>query len=308
MKIIYKYWEQDKGYEEKQAKIYNENNPGPQPVTSKQIIERYEREKIDPNTVKYAFSENDELLAYIQARDYSLINETHVGYPWASSNCPKEVQDKLFNEMVEYTKQRDQIKKYKVRMNASTSRQEIIDFFKAKNLELRSESYRYNLDIKEVSNSDFSNDEYTTRLATENDLNLLIDLVKADKRLSGAFSSDNDMKDYFTGKVLKDGHAILVFKKDQLVMASAPLIYKLPNDNERESVILRFRAYLDEHEAAFKVLLINIAKECVNTNYGIDKPLATFVAGTESIFISTVEEFKGEKTVSGLHFGLKGFE
>ena len=56
MKIIYKDWEQDKGYEEEQAKIYNENNPGPQAITSKQIIERYKNEKIDPKTVKYAFN------------------------------------------------------------------------------------------------------------------------------------------------------------------------------------------------------------------------------------------------------------
>ncbi|MHA1969090.1 MAG: hypothetical protein ACW964_14985 [Candidatus Hodarchaeales archaeon] len=49
-----------------------------------------------------------------------------------------------------------------------------------------------------------------------------MNLLKADGRFSGQFSSDEDIENYFKDRVFKDGHAILIFKDDQLVMASAP--------------------------------------------------------------------------------------
>ncbi|MHA1969092.1 MAG: hypothetical protein ACW964_14995 [Candidatus Hodarchaeales archaeon] len=57
MNIRYQKWEPNKGLEEKQAELYNQNNPGPQPVTAQQIIDRYKQEKIDPKTINYAFSD-----------------------------------------------------------------------------------------------------------------------------------------------------------------------------------------------------------------------------------------------------------
>ena len=53
MKLVYKNWEPNKGYEEDQAKIYNTNNNGS--TSGKDIVERYQREKIDPKTVRYVF-------------------------------------------------------------------------------------------------------------------------------------------------------------------------------------------------------------------------------------------------------------
>jgi hypothetical protein len=304
MKVNYQYWEQNKGFEEKQAKIYNEHNPGPQPATEQQIIERYKREEIDPKTVRYAFSKEGKLLAYIQARDYTEIKETHLGYPWAISSCPEEVQDKLFDEMLDYIKQREQANEYKIRMNASIQQSRVVDFFKKKNLSVKLETYRFNLDIKKISHSKYSDSEYTTRLATNDDLDLLVNLLKADGRFTGQFSSDDDIVNYFKDRVLKDGHAILVFKNEKLVMASAPLIFKLPNDEERESLIMRFHSFLKGNEKAFEPLLIGLAKECVDTNYGIDKPFAIFAAGDDE-FISVIEKYNPEKIVNGFSFGLE---
>ena len=52
MEITYKNWEKDTGLEELQAKIFNTNNPNqPQPVKAADILDRFEREKIDPKTV-----------------------------------------------------------------------------------------------------------------------------------------------------------------------------------------------------------------------------------------------------------------
>lgn len=305
MKVEYKYWEDNKGFEEKQAKIYNENNPGPQPVTAEQIIERYKREEIDPKTVRYAFSEEGELLAYIQARDYTQIKETHLGYPWAISSCPEKVQHKLFDEMLDYIKQREKANEFKIRMNASIQQNKVLDFFKMKDLQVKLKTYRFNLDIKKIGNSKYSESEYTTRLATNDDLDSLVNLLKADGRYTGQFSSDNDIVSYFKDRVLKDGHTIIVFKDDELVMASAPLIYKLPNDGDKESLIMRFHSFIKGNESAFEPLLIALAKECVHTNYGIDKLLAIFAAGDDDEFISIIEKYDPEKIVNGFSFGLE---
>ncbi|MHA2307215.1 MAG: hypothetical protein ACXACU_17690 [Candidatus Hodarchaeales archaeon] len=169
-----------------------------------------------------------------------------------------------------------------------------------------SKGYRYNLDVKETAKLNYSKEDYTSRLGTEEDLDILVNLLKADGRFSGQFSSDEDIENYFKDRVFKDGHAILIFKDDQLVMASAPLIFKLPNDDDRESLIFRFHSFLEGNEAAFELLLINIAKECVDSNYGVDKPLAFFASDTDSKDITSVlESYNSEKTVTGLSFGLE---
>ncbi|MFX0124160.1 MAG: hypothetical protein ACFFAE_11030 [Candidatus Hodarchaeota archaeon] len=308
MKVDYRYWEPNKGLEELQAKIYNENNPSSRPVTSQQIIERFEREKIDPKTVKYAFDEEGNLLAYIQARDYESVEETHLGYPWALPNCPKEVQDKLFDEMLEYIKQRDIAKKYAIRMNTSVDNNKIMDFFKGKGLVEKTRGYRYEVDVNEVNKSDYSEKDFSTRLATLNDVDLLVDLVKADGRYVGQFGSDKDISDYFKDRVLKDGEekgnkAVMVFKDDTLVMASAPLVFKAPEDDE-ERLILRFHAFRGGNEQAYKPLIINIAKVCVSNNYGTDKPLSTFIGERDTEFSTILEEYNPNKVLTGIGFGL----
>lgn len=310
MKAVYRNWEPDQGLEELQAQIYNENNPNPQPVTAQQIIERFEREKIDPKTVRYAFDEDGKLLAYIQARDYENVKETHCGYPWALSDCPVEVQNKLFDEMLAYLTQREIAKEYDIRMNADSQREEIVQFFKKKGLVVKSKSHRYRIDLNEVSKTDYTDDQYTSRIATPDDLDLLVNLLKTDTRYSGQFSSDEDIINYFKDRVLKDGqekgnNAVLVFDKDNsLVMASAPLLYNLPREEE-ESLILRFHSYLEGNERAYKPLINTIAKECVTTGYCTDKPLSEFIGPRDTEQAGILEEYKPIKEVSSLAFGLK---
>ncbi|MFX0050911.1 MAG: hypothetical protein ACFE8U_06400 [Candidatus Hermodarchaeota archaeon] len=303
MTIKYQYWEPNQGLEEKQAEVYNKNNPdNQQPVTAKDIIDRYEREKIDPKTVQYAFAEDGQLLAYIQARDYPNVEETHIGYPWGAENCPKEVQSKLFADMLEYIKQRKET--MTILANAPAENEEIIDFFKEKGLFEKSRGYRYELKLDDISRDNYTEQEYTTRLATPEDIPLLVDLVKAFGDYAGQFNSDEDIVTYFKDRVFKDGHAILVFKGDTLVMASAPLIFQLPNV-EGKRLILRFLAYLSDNESAYKPLLIAIAKECVSTGYGTDKPLSTFISPRNSTFANILEKYNPTKVVTSFGFGLK---
>ncbi len=310
MEVIYRNWEPNQGLEELQAQIYNENNPAPQPTTAQQIVERFEREKIDPKTVRYAVDEEGKPLAYIQARDYENEKETHLGYPWALSDCPAEVQDKLFDEMLDYLAQREIAKEYDLRMNTDSRREEIVQFFKKKRLEVKSKSHRYRIDLNKVSKTDYTDEEYTTRIATPDDLDLLINLLKTDNRYSGQFGSDKELSDYFKDRVLKDGqekgnNAVLVFDKDKsLVMASAPLLFNLPREEE-ESLILRFYSYLEKNERAYKPLIIKIAKECVSTGYCTDKPLIEFLGPRDTEQAGILEEYQPIKEVSGLSFGLK---
>ncbi|MFX1283171.1 MAG: hypothetical protein ACFFB5_05925 [Promethearchaeota archaeon] len=309
MKVNYRYWEPNQGLEELQAKIYNENNPSTQPVTGQQIIERFEREKIDPKTIRYAIDEEGNPLAYIQARDYDPIEETHLGYPWALPNCPEGVQDKLFDEMLEYVKQREIAKKYDIRMNASIDDKKVMDFFKGKGLVEKSKGYRYEIDMNEVNKSDYVEKDFTTRLATMDDIDLLVDLIKTDGRYFGQFGSDEDIVTYFKDRVLKDGqekgnNAVMVFKNDTLVMASAPLVFKAPGEEE-ERLILRFHAFRPGNEQAYKPLIINIAKECVSNNYGTDKPLSTFIGPRDSEFAAILGKYKPNKVLTGIAFGMK---
>ncbi|MFW9905329.1 MAG: hypothetical protein ACFFFH_13395 [Candidatus Thorarchaeota archaeon] len=308
MKIVYQNWEPKKDLEELQAKIYNENNPSSQPVTAQQIIERYEREKIDPKTVQYAFDEDGKPLAYIQARDYEAIEETHLGYPWALENCPKEVQDKLFNDMLDYIKKREMAKKYAIRMNASVDNKNVMDFFKGKGLVERTRGYRYEIDVNKINKSEYIGKDFTTRLASPDDVDLLVDLIKTDGRYLGQFGSDKDIADYFSDRVLKDAEekgnkAVMVFKGDKLVMASAPLIFKAPGDDE-ERLILRFHAYLTDNELAYEPLIIEIAKVCVSNNYETVKPLSVFIGERDTEFGKILDKYNPNKILTGIGFGL----
>ncbi len=309
MTVEYRYWEPNQGLEELQAKIYNEKNPSSQPVTAQQIIERFEREKIDPKTARYALDEDGKPLAYIQARDYESVEETHLGYPWALPSCPKEVQDKLFDEMLDYLKQREIAKDYAIRMNAAADNKEILDFFKGKGLVEKSRGYRYEIDMNEVAKSDYEEKDFTIRLATIDDVDLLVDLIKADGRYLGQFASDEDIVNYFRDRVLKDGqekgnNAVLVFKNDTLVMASAPLLFQAPGEEEKR-LILRFHAFRSGNEEAYKSLIVNIAKECVSNNYATDKPISTFIGPRDSEFATILEEYKPNKVITGISFGLE---
>ncbi|MHA2246969.1 MAG: hypothetical protein ACXADY_18645 [Candidatus Hodarchaeales archaeon] len=310
MKVNYRYWEPNQSLEELQVKIYNENNPDGQPVTAQQVIDRYEQEKITPKTVRYAFTEDGELLSYIQARDYPNVEETHLGFPWSSKECPEEVQGKLFDEMLEYIKTREEAKKYAIRMNANADREEIVTFFKKKGLVEKSKSYRYSVDVNEVSKTDYTDKDFSTRLATVDDVDLLVKLLKDDGRLDGQFNSDEEIKNYFKDRVLKDGqekgnNAVLVFKDETLVMAAAPLIFKIPGD-EKESLILRFHSFLPGNEKAFKLLMVEIAKECTSINYGTDKPLSVFIGRSrEEEFATVLNEWTPKKKITGIAFGLE---
>ncbi|MHA2362852.1 MAG: hypothetical protein ACXAC7_02765 [Candidatus Hodarchaeales archaeon] len=304
MNVTYRNWEPNQGLEELQAKIFNHNTE--QSVTAKDIIERFEREKIDPKTVRYALTEDGKPLAYVQARDYPTVKEIHIGYPWALPECPEGVQDKLFDELMAYIKQREIAKEYSIRFNVDARKQERVDFAKKKGLVVKSKGFRFYVDIKEADKVKYTDKEYFTRSATTNDIDLLVKLINADGRYSGQFENDDAIATYFKDRVFKDVPPTMVFKGEtDLVMASAPLIFKGPQDDE-ERVILRFHSYLSDHKQALKPLISSLTNDCVVKDYGTDKLLSFFVnEADDEIFMKILEEYQPKKELAGLTYGLE---
>lgn len=130
MKIVYKFYESNQGLEEIQTSIYNQNTGFDAPVEA--IKERIRNEKTDPKQLRYAFSEEGQPLAYIQARAgknglFSL------GYPWAAPNCPIDVQEKLFDEMFSFIKQKNPTM---IRFWLHDDWKKQIEFFRKKGFEI----------------------------------------------------------------------------------------------------------------------------------------------------------------------------
>lgn len=303
--LKYRFYEPNQGLEELQAKIFNENNPsGPQPATAEQIKQRFEEENIDPQTVRYAFIDDDKMLSYIQARVRHQSKEIHLGFPWALEGCPVGVQDKLFDEMLEYTKKK--YENYKIRVNINVKPKENVDFIKKRGFIEKNRWLVQYLDLQQISESEYNQSRYTSRNGTEKDLELLVDLIKSDKRYNSAFKTEEDIINYLNGKVIVDGHLVLVFEDDVLVGASAPLIFKPPGQ-DKENIILRFAAFRNNDPEVFKPLLIEVARECLATDYGTDKAIAVYTDSmdTPAEQVKVVESFEPKSEVIFYYFYLE---
>ncbi|MGY5881720.1 MAG: hypothetical protein RTV31_15820, partial [Candidatus Thorarchaeota archaeon] len=95
------------------------------------------------------------------------------------------------------------------------------------------------------------------------DLDDLIAVTKADPRMSTAFPNDDAYIPYFKDRVMKEGHAVILYDGEKVVAASAPLLFKpdgrvLLGDEER--VIMRFTSILPGYSFAWKRLLSETAK------------------------------------------------
>ncbi|MFX0092415.1 MAG: hypothetical protein ACFFBD_11680 [Candidatus Hodarchaeota archaeon] len=286
MKIVYRHYEPDQGLEEIQAKIYTEVSG--LPATAAQIRERNLRR--EPETTRYALTEEGEPLAYVTARDSgSHVGRTYIGYPWALPGCPSEVQEKIFDELFAYLRKREKTLEIAttIVVNAKIAKEQIL-FFEQKGFRETERLFRYFLDfdVNEVSKWEMTNDisSFSSCLATIEDIDRLVDICLADHYMRNALPDQDAFRSYFQDRVLKDGHAIIVFQGDQVVAASAPLKRQpdgiaLTGDEMR--VIMRFSAVQPGYPQAWKRLLIEIAKECVVAGWA-DIPLRVgfyFVTG-----------------------------
>ena len=218
MKVLYENYEKEKGFEEIQANIYNENMIKYKGRLSsiKQIKMRYNDSEFDHRGVQYAFNENHEPLAYIQTRRFKNWNRTYIGYPWFIDNCPKEIQEKLFSDMLNYIRQRDP-NKVIVLGNVQPNWVEVHDFAKQFQGTKYEESKAHVLSISKTSQ--IPNDGYSWKLATPCEENRIIDLVKTDPSYN-FLPNDEARRDHFKERFSMD-RIILIYKNDQLVSAGA---------------------------------------------------------------------------------------
>lgn len=300
--IEYKYYEPNKGFEESQAQIYNEANPmNFPPATADQISQRYQEEAINPKTVRYAF-EDEKMIAYIQARVRHPTKDIHLSFPWAHQGCPPEVQDTLFDDMLKYIQETHL--NYQIRVNLPAKPDENRKFLQRKGFIEKNRWYQYFVELEAVSSLSYDQTRYSSRVATENDVESLIELIKTDGRHKSNLKTDSDIKEYLTGKVLAAGHFVSIFDNNKLVAAGAPLLYKLPL-REKKVLILRFTAYRDSKtQEGFRPLLIEVARECIKTKYGVNRPLSLYSdqMDTPPNVRAVIEELNPEGEVAFYYF------
>ncbi|MFX0092414.1 MAG: hypothetical protein ACFFBD_11675, partial [Candidatus Hodarchaeota archaeon] len=221
MKVIYRHYESDQGLEEIQAKIYTEVSG--LPATAAQIRERNLMQ--DPKMTRYALTEEGVPLAYVTARDagsHDPEGRTYVGYPWVLPDCPFEVQEKIFDELFAYLRKREKTLEIVTTIVVNSKNvKEQISFFEQKGFREKERLFRYFLDfdVNEVSKWEMTNDtsSFSSRLATIEDIDQLVEICLADPYTRNALPDQDAFRSYFRDRVLKDGHAILVFQGDQVV-------------------------------------------------------------------------------------------
>ncbi len=285
MKVQYTFYKPKKGLEEIQATIYNEalrKYGKGVTVTAEQIKQRYDSEKPDPKGIRYAFKDDDTPLAYIQTRVTEGDDEkrTYIGYPWVINECPLEVQEKLFDEMLKYIKTRDTNSKIVMGL-LRDSWIDAIEFTKSKGFMLVDENPQYSIDVSKVNNVEQT--KYLSRKATEDDLNIMVDLIKSDPIANKFFPNDEAISGYFKNSVLPDGHTILIFCEDQLVSSGAPL-----KGFFQDGVILRFSSLRPKFEDAWNILIVEICKHMCKENW------------QEPFFISTRGSDEREEFIKNL--------
>ncbi|MHA1902600.1 MAG: hypothetical protein ACXADL_02610 [Candidatus Thorarchaeota archaeon] len=266
MKIVYKNWEPDQGLEDHQAKIYTEASG--LPATADQIRERNLRR--DPKFTRYALTDKGEPLAYVTSRDASSDRgRTYISYPWTLPNCPKKAQTKIFDEQIEYLKKREETTEIATTFVLSSKIiKDQIKYFEKKGFTERDRIYRYILDleVKDAIKLDVNAKakSLVSRVATKDDIETLVELCQLDPHIRTAFQSEDEFKDYFENRVLKDGHCVILFDGDEAVAASAPLRFK-PNGiyltGDEEKIVLRFYAIRPGHTYSWNRLISELAKE-----------------------------------------------
>lgn len=272
MKVIYRHYEPDQGLENLQAKIYSEVTG--RPASGEDIKARYKDQEKDPKTTLYALTEDGAPLAYVQATDStSHIGRTHISYPWALPACSVEVQEKIFDEVLTYLQQRKQTLEITAPLVLDVEGvEERIEFFTNKDFSEKERLYFYSHDfeIDEICRWKISEElqSYSSRAATQEDLEKLIELCKADPNWQ--FLTREVATNYFKTKVLKDGFTVLIFHNNQIVATGAilrvrPGITVLSGEEER--ILLRFSAVRPRFHDVWKLMLIELAKKCVDLSW-----------------------------------------
>ena len=296
MDVNYRIYEPNKGLEEFQAMIFNQANN--RNVTAKEIQERFEKENIDPKTVRYAFSNDNKPLAYVQARDYQAFGETHIGYPWAMPECPPEVKNKLYDDLLAYVKTRNT--GLKLKMNVQPDR---IDFATKRGFKEERKNIRYKIEfdlLKKYNKS--SESKYTLRKATENDLEAIkngyLDLYK----ITNPTESERIAK--YTKERFNEKHLVVAIHENTVIGASAPFIKgEAPTPENEAYLIPRFFYTKLGQEDVIPLLFKKSMDLSMEANWDKNSILITF-SDENSDEIKNLDKISSEKTIMGIKLAL----
>ncbi|UCE12207.1 MAG: hypothetical protein JSV04_08365 [Candidatus Heimdallarchaeota archaeon] len=268
MNINYRKYEPNQGLEEIQAEIWLNAQqrfgdsyyslPSLDRVIQ-QIKTRNETDKPDENGMLYAFTEDGKPLAYVQSHMASRFNATEISFPWAVEDCPREVQDKLFNKIFNYISERDK--------NMGDDHQIIVgggiradwkhgtEFLKSHGFEPTTTylTYKYNIESFELEDKE----KFTLKkgdLTNEQDLTSLMDLGMVDETALLAFGNEETLKNYYKRIQEFPLKVLLIFEKDLIVAAGAVRI------EENRDPTVQFTFYRPGHEPAWHLLMIKISK------------------------------------------------
>jgi hypothetical protein len=271
----YKYWKPNKGYEEQQAEVFNQANEFKfQSANADQIKQLYNKQKIDPKHVRYAFK-GETMVGYIQARVKKEKKEIILSYPWTIPGTLTMVRDNLFDEMIQSFKDQNQFLDFQFRINPMAKPKENLEFLKDRGFVEKNVWKTNLLQLSDVASMEYDT-RYTSRIGSEDDVEAVISLIGEDGRFTTQFDSDEAIGNYIRESVLKTGHLVLILENDVLTAAGAPLVFKPPQKDE-ECIILRFAAYNDsKKQEQFIPLFVEVARECLNSGYGEDKPISVY--------------------------------
>ncbi|PWI47817.1 hypothetical protein CEE45_09910 [Candidatus Heimdallarchaeota archaeon B3_Heim] len=298
MEVEYRKFQPNEGLEEIQAEIYVNaqkripDRDYPVPTVEEvvqQIKTRNETDAPDVNAIRYALTKDSKPLAYVQSHITNRYNATEVSFPHAMENCPTEVQDKLFQDVVDYVVDRDKDKGPDHQIIAggiyrSKMKQEIA-FLKSHNFVVNRKylTYRYNTGSLELEGEE----KFTVRkgdLTDETDLAALMEVGRLDETALEAFPKEEQLKRYYENIQRNPLKIILVFEGDLIVAAGAIRA----EENQDPSVQLTF--YRPGKESAWKLLMTKISKEAFDIT---QKHLsATYEAdsGTEFEMVQELEK------------------
>jgi hypothetical protein len=264
IKVDYRYYEPKKGLEEIQAEIFNNATQkyDEPPTSADQIRTQREAPDFDSKTARYAFDEQGNPLAYIQATIRP--NNVFISYPWAVENCPKEVQAKLFDDMVHYIKEKNLTQP--IVIGSEKAWIEVLEFIEARKFTEQNSVLRYSFKVDDLAN--IETPSVKTRKAEQKDLHDLLELLKKEPAYENYFASNEAAEEFFQGRIERG--TFLIYDNEELISAGGTA-----DEVTDEGVYLQFTVTNVKKMDGWKALLVEIAKEYKEKGFGDRKFIIT---------------------------------
>jgi hypothetical protein len=279
MKVVYKQWKDGEGLEDIQAEIYT--GASGLPAQGWQIKARNMQR--GPDLTRYALTEDGKPLAYVTSNtDLDRKGRALIGYPWSLDDCPEDAKKKIFDEQLAYLEKKEDIEEIitGVVLNSKIKDKQI-EWFQERGFVEEEKYYRYveDIDVEKATAVKVKGKatKLASRVATEKDIDILIEVCLADENVREAFADEDGFRSYFKDRVFAVQPPVMLFDGDTIVAATAPLRVEANDSSvlgEGERIIMRFQAFRDGYDYAWDRLLVELAKHCKNVGWA-DIPIQT---------------------------------